>query len=118
MQKISSKDAAALLKQAGSGIRTLVKENQDLREKLAARDQEERIQKLAREMEEKGLSQDLSLEEKVASLRKAEDLEVTEKAVKLAAPQGRMFGSLDDQPSGNGLSSFEQFIITGESSAE
>jgi hypothetical protein len=117
MQKISSKDAAALLKQAGSSIRTLVQENKDLREKIAARDQEERVQKLAREMEEKGLSPDLSLEDKVASLRKAEDLDVTEKAVKLAAPQGNMFG-LGDEPVGSGMSSFEQFIITGETSSD
>ena len=35
MQKISSKDAAALLKQAGAAIRNLVTENSTLKEKIA-----------------------------------------------------------------------------------
>jgi hypothetical protein len=118
VKKISSRDAAALLKQAGVGIRTLMKENQDLKEKLASRDRDDRILKLAREMEEKNLSQDLTLEEKVASLRQADDLEVTEKAIKLAAPQGRVFGDLSDQPGQGNVSALENFIMTGDDSAE
>lgn len=115
MQKISSQDAASLLKQAGAAIRALVSERNELHEKVAAYEKRERVEKIARDMEDKGLSNDLSFEQKVAALEKAPNLEVTEEAVKLAAPQGRVFGDLsDDQLSGSGSSPFEHFIMTGE----
>jgi len=113
MQKISSRDAAALLKQAGAAIRTLVKEKVELQEKLATQKRDQRIVKIAREMEQKGLSSELSLAEKVATLKKASNLEVTEQAVKLAAPQGRAFGVVSEVP-GGGLHPFESFIMTGD----
>jgi hypothetical protein len=47
MQKISSKDASALLKQAGSSIRNLVNENQELKDKLASQSRDTRVVKLA-----------------------------------------------------------------------
>lgn len=114
MQKISSNDAATLLKQAGGAIRDLSAENQSLREKIARQERDARVVKLARDMEEKGLGEDLSLAEKVAHLRKAPDLDVTEQAVKLAAPQGNMFGDPSEVPSGGGGHPFEVFIATGE----
>jgi hypothetical protein len=113
MQKISSRDAAALLKQAGAAIRTLVKEKVELQEKLATQKRDQRIVKIAREMEQKGLSSELSLAEKVATLKKASNLEVTEQAVKLAAPQGRAFGVVSEVP-GGGQHPFESFIMTGD----
>jgi hypothetical protein len=113
MHKISSRDAAALLKQAGGAIRDLTSENKDLREKIARQERDARVVKLAREMEEKGLGGDISLAEKVAHLRKVPDLDVTEQAVKLAAPQGNMFGDVGEVPTG-GITPFEQFIMTGE----
>lgn len=117
MKKISSQDAASLLKQAGATIRTLSKERSELREKIASYEKRERMEKIARDMEEKGLSTDLNFEQKLAALEKAPDLRVTEEAIKLAAPQGRGFGSLSDQPSG-ATSSFEHFIMTGEDPSE
>jgi len=117
MQKISSQDAASLLKQAGAAIRTLKDERDDLREKVASFEKRERMEKIARDMEEKGLSQDLTFEQKVAALEKAPDLRVTEEAIKLAAPQGRGFGSLSDTPSSTSTP-FEHFIMTGEDPSE
>jgi hypothetical protein len=111
-EKISSKDAAALLKQAGAAIRTLHEKNQELKEKLATRNREDRVEKIAREMEEKGLSPELDLDEKVASLQKAQNLDVTEEAVKMAAPQGAHF-DLSEEP-GQGQHPFETYIVTGE----
>ena len=113
MQKISSRDAAALLKQAGSAIRAAVQENRQLKEKLANQARDARVIKLAREMEEKGLMNETTLAEKVAHLRKVDNLEVTEQAVKLAAPQGKLFGDLGEVP-GSGEHPFEVFINTGE----
>lgn len=117
MNKISSQDAASLLKQAGAAIRTLTKERSDLQMKVASFEKRERMEKIARDMEEKGLNQDLTFEQKVATLEKAPNLDVTEEAIKLAAPQGSGFGSLSDQPGGS-ASPFEHFIMTGEDPSE
>ena len=117
MHKVSSKDAAALLKQAGAAIRNLVKEKNELQQKLAAQTRDQRVIKIARDMESKGLSSELSLAEKVATLRKAPNLNVTEQAVKLAAPQGRAFAVVSEVP-GGGSHPFESFIMTGDSEAE
>jgi len=113
MQKISSQDAASLLKQAGAAIRLLTEERNGLREKVASFQRQDRVEKIAREMEEKGLSSDLDYEQKVAALSNVPNLDVTEEAIKLAAPQGNILAGLGDQPSG-GTSAFEHFIMTGE----
>jgi len=113
MQKISSKDAAALLKQAGAAITTLVNENRNLKKEAEDRVRDVRVVKLAREMEEKGLMGEHDLEEKVAHLRKVDDLNVTEQAVKLAAPQGQGFGAVGEVD-GEGSHAFVTFIQTGE----
>lgn len=114
MNKISSKDASALLKQAGAAIRSLSKERDNLREKVASFEKQGRVVKIAREMEDKGLQSEMSFEEKVAALDKAENLQVTEEAVKLAAPQNRILARLSDEPGEGASSAFEQFILTGE----
>lgn len=111
--KVSSRDAAALLKQAGGSIKTLVEENRKLKKEAAVRERDVRVVKLARTMEEKGLQQELDLAEKVAVLRKAPNLEVTEEAVKLAAPQGQGFGD-PSELAGTGEHPFVTFIHTGE----
>lgn len=113
MQKISSRDAAALLKQAGAAITTLVDENRKLKKEAADRERDVRVVKLARTMEEKGLMEEHDLEEKVAHLRKVENLEVTEEAVKLAAPQGQGFGNVGEVE-GAGEHPFVTFVQTGE----
>jgi len=115
MNKISSRDATTLLKQAGAAIRSLTKERDELREKVAAKEKTERITKIAREMEDKGLQPDLDFNEKIAALHKADNLNVTEEAIKLAAPQNRILGHLTEQPGEGASTAFEQFILTGES---
>jgi len=117
MQKISSQDAASLLKQAGAAIRHLTKERNSLRTKVAAFEKQERVEKIARDMEEKGLSSDLDHQQKVAALSNVPNLDVTEEAIKLAAPQGYVLGNLGDQP-GGGMHAFEHFIMTGEDPTE
>lgn len=116
MQKISTKSAAGLLKQAGAAIRTLTSKNQELQEKLAAKDKEERVVKIARTMEENGLNGETTFEEKVAMLREAPNLDVTEEAVKLAAPQAAGF-DLGEQP-GSSVHPFETWLATGEDVTE
>ena len=116
MNKISSKDAASLLKQAGAAIRHVSKENGDLKAKLSAYERDARVVKIAQEMEEKGLQSDLNLEQKIAAIRTSKNLDVTQEAVKLAAPQSRIFGRLDDDsPTGtSSQSALESYIMTGE----
>jgi hypothetical protein len=113
MKKISSQDAKALLKTAGAAIRAVTEENISLREKLASYERHSRVEKIARDMEEKGLNPDLDFQQKVAALSQARNLDVTEEAIKMAAPQGRVLGDIGDVP-GQGTSSFEAYIMTGE----
>jgi hypothetical protein len=116
MEKISQNDARALLKTAGSTIRTLTGEVRNLREKIASFERENRIRSIAQEMEQKQLASDMSYEEKVASLRQARDLNVTAEAVKLASPQGFTLGRVSDTPSlGDAESALTTFIMTGDS---
>jgi len=113
MQKISSKDAAALLKQAGAAIRTLTSENAKLLEELDGIRRDQRIDKIAEDMEDKGLNQELTREQKIASLREA-NLDVAEEAIKMAAPQSNFFGHVSEDELGGGAHPFETYIITGE----
>jgi len=117
MKKISTQDAASLLKQAGAAIEALTSERNTLSEKVASYEKKGRMEKIARDMEEKGLSTDLTFEQKVAALEVVPSLDVTEEAIKLAAPQGRIFGNPDELAGSGSLSSFEQFIISGEDPA-
>jgi len=118
MNKISSKDAASLLKQAGAALVQVAKERDTLREKVATFQRDQRVVKIARDMEEKGLSSDLTFEQKVAAMKEAKNLDVTEEAIKLAAPQGRVLGNLGDMPGGGDASAFEHYIVTGEDPSE
>lgn len=114
-KKISAQQVQSLLKTASSTIRSLQGENVELREKVATFERRERAEKIAQSMEEKGLHADLSHQEKVAHILKR-DMGITEEAVKMASPQNSVLGSLDDRP-GNGMSAFEQYVLTGEEPA-
>ena len=115
MEKISSRDAQALLKKAAASIRTLVQNNEDLRTKLASAQREERIRKIASDMEQRKLNHEASFEEKVAALRNSKNLDVVEEAVKLASPQGFQLGEVSDVPgAGDSATALTTFIMTGE----
>lgn len=119
MNKISSVKAAALLKQAGVAIRAVTKERDQALAKVAAFRRERHVTKIAWSMQEKGLSPDLTFTEKVAAVRKSQDLRVTEEAIKMAAPQGNGFGDLSEEPgNAGGKSRLEAYILTGEDPAE
>lgn len=116
MNKISHQQVQTLLKTASTTIRALQSEKDDLQAKVAGFEKKERAEKIAADMEEKGLHADLSFSEKVAHLldgERVKDLTVAEEAVKMAAPNVGVLGSVTDQP-GSGLSPFELYIATGE----
>ncbi len=117
LEKISSKDASSILKTAGATIRALADRVRDLETENAAFKKEARAKTIATSMEEKGLNNELSFEEKVASLKQREDLDVVEEAIKMASKQNVSFGSLVEDgsgPGGGGLHPFESFLLTGE----
>ena len=122
LEKISSQQVQALLKQAGTSIRSLTDENQNLKEKLATWVREDRIVKVAQEMDEKGLNNELDFEQKVAALRTADDLEATERAVQMTTPQGVKLASASDtidggggmEPGNQSKAALEMFIATGD----
>jgi hypothetical protein len=117
LKKVSAQDASSLLKTAGATIRALAERNRELENENAAFRKEARAEEIARQMEEKGLNGDLSFSEKVASLKKRDDLEVVEEAVKLASKQNVGLVSIaadGEGPGSGGLHPFETFIATGE----
>jgi len=116
MQKISSQQARGLLKTASVVIRKLAAERDDLRSENEGFKKEARARQIAQDMEEKGLNGDLSFEEKVASLKVRDNLDVTEEAVKMASPQAQLF-DVGDDTAGSSLSAFETYILTGEEPA-
>lgn len=118
MNKVSSVDAASLLHTMAASLRKVAQERDGLIEKVASFERTERCVKIARDMEDKGFHADLSFEEKVASVAKSQNLEVTEEAIKLAAPQGQILGHIGEDQPGGGVSPFESYIITGEDPSE
>lgn len=119
MQKISSQQVKTLLKTASATIRDLNTENSELKSKIASFEKKARAEKIAADMEEKGLNADLSMHEKVAYLldpKKTPNLDLTAEAVKLASTQKGILGALGDATAGaNSQSALEHYILTGES---
>ena len=107
--KLSASQVHAVLSEVPGVLRSLVEERDDALQKLASVSQElsayrtnERLNKLAAKMEERGFQTGLSLEDKMDFLSKkaeAGQLEAIEQAVDMSAPQ-QPIGWLGD-PGGN-----------------
>ena len=112
MKKLSSDEVAATLSQVGPTLRALSEENVALKEKVAAFQHRERIEKIATVMESKGLNRDSSYEEKVASLQSHENLDAVEQAIQMSAPQIKL-AAVSDNPGNpsDATSSFEVGIL-------
>lgn len=115
MNKISTPQAGQMMKLAAENLRSLSAENNSLRlerdealEKVAAFEREKHIERVARAMDAKGINPELSIEEKIASLRQHEKLEVIEEAVNLSAPQMKL-ASVDGD---------NRVVVEGASDAE
>ncbi len=115
MQKISSEQAGQILSQVGPTLRaqqqqiqSLTTENSTLMEKVAFYERRERAEKIASQLEAKGLDPDTTFSEKVEGLMSTEkSLDVIQEAVEMSAPQIKM-ASLSDQP-GNPSDAKSQF---------
>jgi len=101
--KISNVQVAQLQKLASTTLRklagenkTLRDENGDLKTKVAAFEKRARAEKIASEMESKGLNLGSTFEQKVAELLENDRLDVVEEAVGLAAPQIKLASVHED----------------------
>lgn len=101
--KISNVQVAQLQKLASTTLRKLAGENKSLRDengelktKVAAFEKRARAEKIASEMEAKGLNLGSTFEQKVAELLENDRLDVVEEAVGLAAPQMKLASVHED----------------------
>lgn len=100
MIKISSEQAKTVLAEASSVIRDLVSTNQELEIKLASFMKKDRCEKIARDMQEKGIYVELDFNEKVAHLLEKDNdkLETIETAVTFQ-PELSKIASVDSKTS-------------------
>ena len=101
--KISTVEVAQLQKLASQTLRVLAgenvslrTENSELKEKVASFEKRARAEKIAGDMESKGLNPDTTFEQKVAELLSSDRLEVVEEAVQMAAPQMKLASVHED----------------------
>jgi hypothetical protein len=120
MQKISSEQASQILGQVGPTLRAqqqkiesqavMIEEQQ---EKLAFYQRRERAEKIASQLEAKGLDPDTTYAQKVDGLMSSDkNLDVIEEAVGMSAPQIKL-ASLSDNPgnASDAKSAFEIAIL-------
>lgn len=90
MNKLSNAQAGQMMKVAAENLRALSEENQELKTKVSHYEKKDRAEKIASQMEAKGLEPELSLQDKIAGLLKRDDLSVVEEAVSMSAPQMKL----------------------------
>lgn len=97
IEKISTAQVGQMMKVAGEALQKVVSERDELKEKVAHYEKKERAERIAAEMEAKGLKNELSFHEKVAHLMERESLDVVEEAVSMQAPQTKTASIHDDE---------------------
>ena len=102
MEKLSEPEMGKMTKLAASALRSLSNENNtlkaevdELKTKVAGYEKAEFANKIAQMMEDKGINPETSMEEKVASLMKRDDLKVVEEAVSMSSPQMKFASTVD-----------------------
>ena len=122
-EKISAAKAAAVYAEVPGVLRKLASErdelraeNVNLREKLAEYEHSDRIEKIARSMQDKGIDVASSMEEKIERIKEAADrgrsLDVIEEAVEMTAPNGEL-AKLADGESGNSGDQLTAYLLGG-----
>lgn len=112
MNKISSEKTAEVLRQVGPTLRALSSENEALKEKLAGYEKRAQAERLATQMDAKGLNPELNHDEKVERLMGQDDLDVVEKAVDMSAQQVKLASVSDFSGDGSdALTAFEAAIL-------
>ena len=106
-----------VLTKLAAQVRALAKENDELCEKIAEYQFDQRARNLAGMMEQKGWEADKSFAEKVATIKSnSGKIDALEMAV-AQAPRASSFANFSDSSPGNSASKrevFEHLVITGE----
>jgi hypothetical protein len=123
-EKISAAKAAAVYSEVPSVLRALVTERDQLLEKnaslegqLAEFTERDRIEKIARNMSDKGIDPESNFDDKVEQIKEAagrgRSLDVIEEAVEMTAPNGEL-GKLGSAGNvGNGANQLEAYLLGG-----
>lgn len=120
-EKISAAKAAQVYSAVPGVLRALVAERDELLEKNAAltqqlgeRTRRDRIEKIARTMDSKGIDPDTPYEDKVERIEKAAEggksLDVIEEAIEMTAPNGEI-AKLAEDVSGNGADQLTAYLL-------
>jgi predicted Holliday junction resolvase-like endonuclease len=122
-QKISAAKAAAVYAEVPGVLRKLASErdklriaNRSLREKVASYERNDRIEKIARSMHDKGIDVASSMEDKVERIKEAAErrsLDVIEEAIEMTAPNGAAFSKLAEDVPGNGGDRLTAYLLGG-----
>jgi hypothetical protein len=111
--KLSAEKTAEVLRQVGPTLRAQASEISALKEKLASYEKRARAEKLATEMDAKGLNPELNHDEKVERLLGQDNLDVVEKAVDMSAQQVKLASVSDFSGEGSdALTAFESAILS------
>jgi len=119
--KISAAQAAQVYVEVPGVLRKLASERDTLREKLASVEQElgnyrtrDRIEKIARRMEERNINVGLTRDDRISSIKEAHakgrSLEAIEEAVEMTAPNGE-FAKVAGETLGNGADALESYLV-------
>ena len=125
-EKISAAQAIQVYSEVPGVLRALVVERDELQEKVASLQSElnefkeaDRIEKIARAMEEKQIDIGDSFDDRKARIKEAADqgksLDVIEQAVEMTAPQGGFakLGSETEPGNGDGATQLESYLLGG-----
>lgn len=123
-EKISAAQAAQVYNEVPGVLRALVTERDELRTKLAASsaklaeyERADRIEKIARTMEEKGIDPNSSFDEKVERIKEAagrgRSLDVIAEAVDMTAPNGELGKLAGSEAPGNGADALTSYLLGG-----
>ena len=121
-EKISAAQALQVYEEVPRVLRSLVSERDEALNKLASAEKKiadyerrDRIEKIARSMEEKALDVGTSYEEKIQRIEKAasagRSLDVIEEAVNMTAPTKSLGGLGSDTETGNGANPLESYLL-------
>jgi len=95
-------------------LASLEQENSSLREKIASMERESEISDIAQNMEENGLNADMTFEEKVAHIRRHEDLSRVKAAISMASTGNIKIADVADYPGSGVFDSLTSFCLGGE----
>ena len=122
--KISAANAAQVYSEVPGVLRALVTERDELSTKLAAArtklaeyERADRIEKIARTMESKGVDPSSTFEEKVERIKEAatrgRSLDVIAEAVEMTAPDGSLGKLAGVEQSGNAADHLTAYLLGG-----